>query len=87
MKGVWQLPVFESRMTNEQHIKHNSKYHFFEYEEPEHLCVSPLGRSVCGKHTQDIGDFESIESGQVLQFPVVACKKCFEIWKKKYLID
>lgn len=87
MKGVWQLPVLESRRTNEQYIKHNAKYHFYEYEEPEHLSISSLGRSMCGKHIQSIGEFESIESGQVLQFPVITCKKCFNKWKKEYWID
>jgi hypothetical protein len=82
MKGIWQLPVLERRTINEQYIKHNAKYHLYEYEEPEHLSTSPLGRSICGRHTQYVNEFESIKNEQIVQFPAMACKKCLEKWEK-----
>lgn len=80
MKGVWELPVLERRTINEQYIKHNAKYHYFEYEEGK----SSLGKSLCGKHSQYVEDFESVESEQVIQSPNMACKKCYEKFKKDF---
>lgn len=84
MKGVWQLPVLERRTNNEQYIKHNAKYHYYEYEKTEGICMSPIGRSLCGKHTQYVEDFESIKSGEILSNPHIACKKCRDKWKKEF---
>lgn len=86
MKGTWQLPVLNRMMINEQYIKHNAKYHYYEYEEQDRPGILPIGTSVCGRHIQSVNDFESIESDQILQFPAIACKKCFEKWKMKFFI-
>lgn len=86
MKGIWQLPVSERKTINEQYIKHNAKYHYYEYEEPKQLGTMSLAISMCGRHTQLVNEFESIESGQILQFPAIACKKCFEKWKREFYI-
>ena len=84
MKGVWQLPVVERRMINEQYIKHNAKYHYYEYEEPKDRNISPLAKSLCNNHVQRVNDFESIDSGEILSNPHIACKKCREKWIKSF---
>jgi len=85
-RGTWQLPVLERKTINEQYIKHNALYHYYEYEESEEPGISLLAKSMCGRHMQNVNDFESIESGQILQFPAIACKKCFEKWKREFYI-
>jgi hypothetical protein len=84
LKGVWQLPVLERRTINEQYIKHNAKYHYYEYEEPKNISISPLGKSLCNKHIQQVENFESIESEKVMQYPNTVCKKCYEKFKKDF---
>lgn len=83
-KGKWQLPVIERRTINEQYIKHNAKYHYYEYEEPSHISISPFGESLCGRHGQPVNDFESIDNEQVILFPNTVCKKCYEKFIKHY---
>jgi len=85
----WELPVLERRMINEQYVKHNAKYHCFIGDgiDAEFKGISKVAKSLCGRHLQYIDEFESIESGEVLQFPAIACKVCFEKWKKKFYID
>lgn len=87
MNGVWELPVLERRTINESYIKYNAKYHYYEYEEPKAASISPLGKSLCGNHTQMIEEFDHIESGEILSNPHLACKRCFNKWKKMFNID
>ncbi len=87
LNGVWQLPVLEKRTINEQYIKHNAKYHYYERTGIEQQSINSLAKSICGKHTQQVDEYESIESGQILQFPVIACKMCFERWKKIFYYE
>jgi hypothetical protein len=84
LKGVWQLPVLERRTINEQYIKHNAKYHYYEYEEPRDISISPLGKSLCNKHVQQVEDFESIKGGEILSNPHIACKRCRDKWRKLF---
>ena len=88
MKIEWLLPTHESRTTNDEIVNHNAKYHCFVDENYERYSDT-LNRvsSLCGKHTQVVGYYDEMESGQILQFPSVACKVCKERWKKKFNIN
>lgn len=88
MQIEWLLPTRESRTTNDEIIHHKAKYHcFISYREKKFGAEALVGTSLCNKHKQVLGYYEKIESGQVLAFPQVACKKCFEKWKKEFDID
>lgn len=72
----WELYVNENRAVGKE-ISNNAKYHCF-----------VDGDSLCGKYYQKYGDYETdIESGQILMFPHIACKKCYERWMKQFNID
>ena len=64
----------------------NAKYHCFVSDKEIENGINHIEVSLCGRHRQKLGYYENIESGQVLQFPAVACKKCFEKWKKQFNI-
>ena len=69
---VWALPVNENR----EYISANVKYHCFED-----------GKSLCGNYMHDSDCYKtSIESGEILMFPICACKKCFKKWKREFNI-
>lgn len=87
MNGVWQLPVLERIKINELYIKHNAKYHFYINDDiKSDGGVMRVKKSLCNKHTQFTEEFESIEDSKIVQNPTVACKKCFEKWKKEFHI-
>ena len=75
---VWQLPVGKAERTGNGYITKNQKYHCF-----------VDNRSLCEYHTQRTSDYDegiTVESGTMLQLPHFECQKCFNKWKKKYLI-
>lgn len=86
MQLEWLLPTYESKVTNDEVVHHNAKYHCFISEEDKRNNISVIGTSLCGRHRQELEYYEQIESGQVLQFPYVACKKCFGKWKSQFNI-
>ncbi len=88
MKIEWLLPTHESKMIDEEIVNHNAKYHCFideKYEEESAVLHSV--NSLCGRHRQTVGYYEEMKSGDILQFPVVACPICFKRWKRKFSID
>lgn len=78
MMPVWQLPVRERVVQGKPDWVHPlAKYHCY-------VC----GVSLCGLYAQDTDFFETgIESGEIVQFPDIGCKKCYEKWKKKFDVD
>lgn len=75
MMPVWQLPVRERLVQGKPDWVHPlAKYHCF-----------VGGESFCGQYEQDTDYYETdVESGQIVQCPNIACKKCYEKWKKDF---
>lgn len=72
---VWELPVHAAERTGNGYIPKSAKYHCF--------CN---GHSLCKRYCQDTDEYEvDIESGEILSRPEIACKVCFERWKKAYI--
>jgi len=80
------LPVRDGDRYKEPIVYQNAKYHCFVSEDEKDFRTQRYGKSLCRKHTQVLDYYETIESGQVLMFLAVACKSCFERWKKKFWI-
>lgn len=72
---VWSLPVREdARYGKRNYVDLRVKYHCF-----------IEGNSLCKKYEQDTDFYDTdIASGEVLAFPAVACKVCFEKWKREF---
>ena len=72
----WQLPVNQSNLTDTDWIHPRAKYH----------CFDKSGRSLCGKHGQDIYFFETdIEYSDVKDQEALEnckCKICKRIFTK-----
>ena len=72
----WMLPVRQSSLTNHDLIHPKAKYHCFNNNV-----------SLCEKYRQSQDFYETdIESGEIAMRPEIACKKCYEIWKKQFNI-
>lgn len=73
---VWQLPIMSETTTPETaYIQKTAKYHCF----VEHA-------SLCKRYIQDTDYYETgIESGEILRRPEIACKKCREMWLRRYV--
>lgn len=73
MMPVWQLPVRERLVQGKPDWVHPlARYHCF-----------VGGESLCGQYEQDTDYYETdVESGQIVQ--CIACKKCYEKWKKDF---
>lgn len=73
---VWQLPApNETTMSANAYIPKTAKYHCF-----------VRGDSLCRRHAQDTDYYElGIESGEILSRPEIACKRCFAVWKRRYI--
>lgn len=74
---VWELPVKEdARYGKRTHIDKRVKYHCF-----------VDGDSLCNRYGQDTDFYDTdIASGEIMAFPVVACRVCFEKWKRKFYV-
>lgn len=63
---IWQLPVIQSNVSDNDWIHPKAKYHAF-----------IGGIYVCGKGSQDTSYFEtSIEEDELMKNKNLACKKC-----------
>lgn len=72
-KIKWALYVNQDNELDKE-IAYNAKYHCFNNN-----------KSLCGKYSQDNDYFETdIESDEILKRPEIACKKCFNKWKKMF---
>ncbi len=73
---VWQLPIMSETSTSANaYIRKTAKYHCF-----------VENTSLCKGHTQDTDYYETgIESGEILRRPEIACKRCREIWLRRYV--
>lgn len=70
----WMLPVKMSNLTSHDWIHPNVKYHCF-----------INNTSLCKKYFQYQDYFETdIDSGEIAMRPEIACKKCYEKWKKQF---
>ena len=87
MEIEWLLPTHESRVFNEELISKNAKYHCFISQEDNENGIQNTGESLCKRHKQILGYYEKMESGDILQFPAIACPICFKKWKKNFNID
>lgn len=72
---VWELPVREDLIYGKpDYVDQRAKYHCF-----------LEGHSLCRKYYQNTDHFDTdIASGEILAFPAVACKTCFEKWKREF---
>lgn len=71
---VWQLPDTTERGSEDAEISPKVKYHCFVEDE-----------SLCKKYSQDTDFYETgIESGEILSNPNIACKRCRQLWIKRY---
>ena len=82
----WMLPVNEGTRDKEPVIYKNAKYHCFVTNEDKKPGIQRNGKSLCGNHLQAMDYYETIESGQMLMFPAVACRACLDRWKRKFHI-
>lgn len=87
MKFEWLLPVHESKTRNEEIINHNAKYHFFWTNEEKDSCYRTYGTSLCGKYKMELDYYENVSSSAIAERPEIACKKCYERWKKEFHIE
>lgn len=73
---VWQLPIMSETITSANaYIQKTAKYHCF-----------VDNTSLCKRYTQDTSYYEvKIESGEILRRPEIACKRCQEIWLRRYV--
>jgi len=70
-KVKWALPINQDKELGKE-IAHNAKYHCYDDN-----------KSLCGKYNQDNDFFETdINSGEILNKPDIACKICFNKWKR-----
>lgn len=75
-RPLWQLPAPPQSGNANAYIPASAKYHCF-----------VESKSLCRRHAQD-EDFYSelgVESGEVLRNPDIACKRCQEIWLRRYV--
>ena len=76
IRPVWQLPVNGAERTGNAYISMRAKYH----------CFVDNG-TLCGKYFQDTSYYDhgiTIESGEVLSRPNIACSRCFKKWKNTF---
>lgn len=65
---VWQLPVKQSNLSDNDWVHHKAKYHAF---------IDNL--SVCGKFSQDTNFFETgINEDKLMKNKNLACKNCMK---------
>lgn len=88
VKIEWTLPTLNSRSTNEEIIHHNSKYHcFIDLEYQKELSILNSVKSICGRHVQFVGMYDSLESGEIAMRPEIACKACRKKWLKQFNVE
>lgn len=71
---IWQLPDTTERRSADAEISPRVKYHCF-----------VDGESLCKQYFQDNDFYEMrIDSGEILSNPGIACKRCRQLWIKRY---
>lgn len=73
IRPVWQLPVNGAERTGNAYISAKAKYHCFEDNV-----------SLCGKYAQDTSYYGrgiTIEGGEILKRPNIACPECYRRWE------
>lgn len=76
-RPLWQLPApSETTQGANAYIPASAKYHCFVGKE-----------SLCKRHAQKTEFYSEIEieSGEVLRNPDIACKRCREVWLRRYV--
>lgn len=71
----WMLPVCDSDSAKEPYIRHNAKYHCYIGGGPPFVTI---GRSLCGRHMQDMDYDSEIREEDIFPENHILCKKCTE---------
>lgn len=72
---IWQLPITSDGSGSGAYIQDRVKYHCF---------VNNV--TLCKRYNQDTDFYETtIQSGEILRNPDIACKICRRLWLKKYV--
>lgn len=79
LNRVWQLPPAKSKKADYNWIHPKSKYHAYS---------GSHDKSMCGEHDRSENLLETgLAEKNIIEFPHIACKKCFELASKYYCPD